>query len=315
MIHTDVIIVGGGPAGAACAHKLKQAGVGCILLDRAEFPRFKPCAGWLTPQTFHSLEIQPQEYPHGLVTYRHFRVTLGGFKFRLRTLQYAIRRVEFDHWLLQRAGVETHAHRVERISQVRGRFVVDDQFTAEYLVGAGGTHCPVKKALFSAEAPAPGTLIVAMEEEFPHPLQDEQCYLWFFENHLPGYAWYVPKANGYVNIGIGGSASQLKKQGQTLKQHWNLLVRKLEEMGLILGHTYDPAGHSYHLRGRRAEVQAGKALLVGDSIGLATLDMGEGIHPAIQSGQLAARAIIEGADYSLASIPRFSWPSLLGLRR
>ena len=147
MIHTDVIIVGGGPAGAACAARLKQAGVGCILLDQARFPRFKLCAGWITPQIFHDLGIQPQEYPHGLVTYKYFRVSLGGVKFKLRTLQYAIRRVEFDQWLLERAGVETHLHRVEKIIQLRERYVVDEQFTAEYLIGAGGTHCPVKKNL------------------------------------------------------------------------------------------------------------------------------------------------------------------------
>ena len=289
--------------------------MGCLILDQAQFPRFKPCAGWTTPQIFHDLGIQPEEYPHGLVTYRHFRVSLGGVKFKLRTLQYAIRRVEFDQWLLERADVEVRQHTVRQIRQEGGRTIVDDQYSAEYLIGAGGTHCPVKKNLFPADAKKQGTLIVAMEEEFPYPLTDEQCYLWFFENHLPGYAWYVPKANGYVNVGIGGSASQLKANGDTLKHHWQQLVEKLEKMGLIRGHAYEPAGHSYHLRQTRPQLRVGNAFLVGDAVGLATLDMGEGIHPAIRSGILAAEAIIKGQEYSVASIPRFSWPSLFGLRR
>jgi len=41
---------------------------------------------------------------------------------------------------------------------------------------------------------------------------------------------------------------------------------------------------------------------VGDALGLATLDMGEGIGPAVRSGQLAAEAIIHGTEYSVASI-------------
>jgi len=315
MIHTDVIIVGGGPAGAACAGRLKQAGVGCILLDQAQFPRFKPCAGWITPQIFADLGIRPEQYPHGLVTYRHFRISLAGVKFKLKTLQYAIRRVEFDAWLLERAGVETHLHRVEKICWMRERYVVDDQYTSQYLIGAGGTHCPVKKTVFPAVESQPGTLIVAMEEEFPYPRMDEQCYLWFFENHLPGYAWYVPKANGFVNVGIGGSASQLKANRDTLKHHWQQLIEKLEKMELVQGHTYEPAGHSYHLRPPRPQLRIGNAFLVGDAAGLATLDMGEGIHPAIRSGILAAEAIIHKREYSVASIPRTSWPSLLGLRR
>jgi flavin-dependent dehydrogenase len=39
-----------------------------------------------------------------------------------------------------------------------------------------------------------------------YPFSDERCHLWFFEDGLPGYAWYVPKADGYLNVGIGGSA-------------------------------------------------------------------------------------------------------------
>ncbi len=155
------------------------------------------------------------------------------------------------------------------------------------------------------------SLIVAQEEEFPYPFTDDRCYLWFIENGLPGYAWYVPKANGYVNVGLGGFAGQLKTNGDTLKKHWDLLIQKLDSMDLIRGHTFKPSGHSYYLRQRLSEVRRDSAFIVGDAAGLATLDMGEGIHPAIQSGLLAAEAILHGGDYSLRSISKYSWPSII----
>ena len=52
-------------------------------------------------------------------------------------------------------------------------------------------------------------------------------------------------------------------------------------------------------------------LIVGDAVGLATLDMGEGIGPAIRSGLLAAEAILHDSDYDVRTIPRVSLlPSL-----
>ncbi|HOV06688.1 MAG TPA: hypothetical protein PLV27_05460, partial [Anaerolineaceae bacterium] len=60
--------------------------------------------------------------------------------------------------------------------------------------------------------------------------------------------------------------------------------------------------------------QSGNAFLVGDATGVATLDMGEGISPSIQSGLHAAEAIIQGTPYTLTGIPRYSWLSLLQLR-
>ena len=64
MIKTDVIIVGGGPAGSACAWQLKQNGVNCLVIDQAQFPRFKPCAGWITPEVVKDVALDPEEYIH-----------------------------------------------------------------------------------------------------------------------------------------------------------------------------------------------------------------------------------------------------------
>jgi flavin-dependent dehydrogenase len=152
-----------------------------------------------------------------------------------------------------------------------------------------------------------------MEEEFPYTNTDPHCRLWFLEDGLPGYSWYVPKANGFVNVGVGGQVEVLKDRGDTLKKHWNKLVEKLESMGLVRGHIYKPSGHSYYLRQRQSELRRGNAFLVGDAAGLATMDMGEGIGPAIHSGRLAAESILTGGNYSVDAIPRYSLNSLLRL--
>jgi len=314
MLKTEVIIVGGGPAGSACAWRLKQNKINCIILDQHAFPRFKPCAGWITPDVVRDLNFPIDEYPYSFTTFRSFQIAIKGFKFKLPAHQHAIRRYEFDDWLVRRADVPLIQHSVKRIVQDENGFVVDGEYAAKYLVGAGGTHCPVYRSIFEPLGLRPrSSLIVAQEEEFAYPYTDDRCFLWFLENHLPGYAWYVPKANGYVNVGVGGKAEEIKSNGDSLKNHWNLLVKKLETTGLIRDHTFKPSGHSYYTRTTIPEVQIGHAYITGDAIGLATLDMGEGISPAIKSGLMAADSILHNTQYSVASIPRYSLRSLIRL--
>ena len=312
MRHTEVLIVGGGPAGAACAWRLQQRGGECLILDRQRFPRAKPCAGWITPQVVRDLDLVPGDYPGGFTTFAGLMISIRGFRFRLPTRQYAIRRWEFDDWLLRRAGVPVHLHKVDTIARVGGAYVIDGTFSGKYLVGAGGTRCPVYRALFREASPRDeGSLVVTLEEEFPYSHTDAHCRLWFLEHGLPGYAWYVPKANGVVNVGIGGKAEDLRAKGDRLKRHWRLLLDKLDRLGLVRGHAFRPRGYAYYLRLARPEVRRDNALIAGDAVGLATLDMGEGIGPAIRSGLLAAEAILHDSDYDVRAIPRVSLlPSL-----
>ena len=221
----------------------------------------------------------------------------------------------FDAWLLARSGVECVHLQVDKIQQADSGFVIDDQFKARVLVGAGGTHCPVKRQFF----PTPHSeknqgLILAKEEEFRYPFTDDRCHLWFFEDGLPGYAWYVPKAGGYLNVGIGASAAGLKRKNQRLNDFWEMHLQKLQTMQLVEDHEFRPTGHSYFLRQKRPTANKGNLYLVGDALGLATRDMGEGIGPAIESGILAAEAIKQYTGYQTKSIPRFSFPSLLRWR-
>jgi len=307
MIEADVIIVGGGPAGSTCAWKLNQNGIQTVLLDKRAFPRPKLCAGWITPGVLKSLQLKKEEYPLGILTFRRLFFHIYGRKFRVPTCQYSIRRSEFDHWLLKRARVHLYRHTVQQIRKENGLYIIDDSYRSRYLVGAGGTHCPVYRAFFKAiQARAQNRLITAIEEEFKYNYPDPDCHLWFFEKNLPGYAWYVPKANGYLNVGIGGKFQTLKNSQQTIRRHWDYFTAKLAKLSLVQDHTYQPRGYNYYLRQPVTTGQVDKAFIIGDAAGLATLDLGEGIGPAVESGILAAQAILTGGRFSTRSVSRLS---------
>lgn len=308
----DVIIVGAGPAGTACAGELVKSGLRTLILDKAEFPRLKLCAGWVTPKVFRQLGISPEKYPESILLFKRLYFYFYGIRIPLPTRQYSIRRVEFDHWLLKRSQAEFRRHAVNRIERSNESFIIDGLYCSKYLVGAGGTNCPVYKSIFHpAEERQPGKRIVTIEHEFKYDYTDPNCYLWFFENKLPGYSWYVPKGNGYLNIGIGGNFNALKAQGRTIKEYWAYFVEKLARKKLVNVSLPVPRGHNYYLRGALSTGQRGNAYLLGDALGLATTDMGEGIGPAIESGILAARSILENKPYRPDSIGRYSFRSLL----
>lgn len=368
LIHYDVLIVGAGPGGASCARELSRAGYQVALLEKAEFPRDKLCAGWVPPSLFRRLEIEPSEYPGGLREYRALHFRMKGFPLKLPTRQYAIRRYEFDHWLLQRSETKIYQHHVHKIERVdgsredehanhtrtgrkleeepRGRqkkilpeacFLIDDTFSCRYLVGAGGTGCPVaawQRKAAGVKRSREG-LIVTLEAEFPYPFQKRACYLRFFDRGLPGYSWYFPKADGYLTIGIGAKQSSLSRRGETIRGHWEAFVEHLNRAGLVKGRPWKdrpdttemnsegtgrlrtPAGHSYYLRSSDAAAQESRAapeghvFLIGDAAGFATIDMGEGIEPAVHSGQLTARAIIDNKPLLTKPVKQRSLPDIL----
>jgi flavin-dependent dehydrogenase len=306
----DVLIVGGGPAGSTAAWQLRRAGADVLLLDREQFPRLKLCAGWITPEVVRELEIELADYPHRLLTFPRLRVHWGRLHVPVACVQHSIRRVEFDAWLLERSGVEVVQHNVRRVVADQDGYLVDDAFRCRYLIGAGGTRCPVYRELFRELNPRTSELqIVTLEQEIRYDWQDSDCHLWFFDQGLPGYSWYVPKERGWLNVGLGGIAERLKNGGHDLRAHWAHLAAVLER-GLAPGAHYDPGGYSYYLRGHVEVVRRGNAFITGDAAGLATRDLGEGIGPAVRSGLRAARAILAGEPYRLDDVTGLSVGSI-----
>jgi len=306
MEYHDIIIVGGGPAGSSCAWRLNRFHRDCLVIDKAEFPRTKLCAGWITPQVIRDLEMEASGYPYGIRELSEIRVSFFGLTLNVSANQYSIRRFEFDHWLLQRASVPVVRHEVRRITQENELFVIDDHYSCRYLVGAGGTSCPVYRTLFEKMSPrSKSGLVVCRELEFSASA-DAKCRLWFFRNRLPGYSWYVPKEGGYLNIGVGGFEDKLKSNRDSVNRHWDHLISKLKKHSLISSVELQPKGHSYYLHAPQSKVQIGNAFIVGDSAGLATRDLAEGIGPAVQSGIRVAESIVSGKPYEVTTIQAFS---------
>jgi len=309
---TDVIIVGGGPAGSTCAWKLRQAGLDVIVLDRAEFPRTKLCAGWVTPEAMADLELDDDSYPHDIVTFETLYMHWKKLTVKHRSRQHSIRRFEFDEFLLQRSGARIEQHQVREIAADGGSYVIDDRFRCRYLIGAGGTRCPVYRTFFHDLNPRASVLQTATYEyEFPYDWQDRNCHLWFFGDGLPGYSWYVPKADGHINVGLGGMAVKLRQRNSNVQQYWQKFVAMLKSKGLVIADDLAPTGYSYFLRGNVEHVRIDNVYIVGDSVGLATVDLCEGIGPAVKSALLAAKSIIDGDDYSVAEIGRYSGQSFV----
>lgn len=318
MIQTDVIVVGGGPAGSACAARLQKNGMDAVILDKQRFPRKKLCAGWISPGVFDDLGYGPDTYPHALTRIHRIHFHLYGIPLPVKTHQYAVRRIEFDHWLTRKAGVPVHTHAVRKIRKTRSGYIIDHRFECRYLVGAGGTHCPVRRA-FAPPLPArPETArIAAVEKEFLGRQQIRESHIWYLEKGLPGYAWYLPKQGGWINIGIGGKQHRLAARKTTIMDHWRGFARRLVDKGFLDRYPGDPAGHTYYLRHTPYHRQAlengmpGNVFVIGDAAGLSTLDMGEGIHAAVQSGIDAADAILKNRPMHLSHISRFSLPGLV----
>ena len=296
----DVLILGGGPAGSTCARTLVARGARVAIVDRAVFPRVKLCAGWLSPPIWDALELTPREYPRGLWEWRSCHVHFRGVDHAIPCHGFFIRRYELDEFLLQRSGAELHLGvAVKAIERVDGAWQVGD-LRARYLVGAGGTHCPVARLLAPERPRRP---LGVQELELPCDPQavaetrvgaDGEPELVLFDN-LGGYGWNVPKTD-WLNVGCGTlDANAVRDAWRATHAH---LARHLPaaanaELAHVKGHSYylfDPA----HLAGAMRD----DALIVGDALGLAHPMTGEGILPAVVSGRVAAEAIADGAPAS-----------------
>ncbi|MDX1967170.1 MAG: NAD(P)/FAD-dependent oxidoreductase [Planctomycetaceae bacterium] len=334
MDRCDVLIVGGGPAGSSCAWKLRQAGIEVVVLDKATFPRHKVCGGWITPPILQELQLDAEEYGRQRTLQPITRFITGFIAGREletvydRPVSYGIRRSEFDHFLLARSQARLRlGEGLHSLRREGGDWIVNDAVAAPFVVGAGGHFCPVARQ-FAAGSPAAAVTspdlptVVAQEVEFEMSESHlEQCSAagerpeLYFCPDLKGYGWIFRKGN-FLNVGLG-------REGESnLSMKVDEFVHWLTDRGKIPSPLPERfRGHAYHLRtALRPAVPAERLLLIGDALGLAERQSGEGIRPAVESGLLAAASILEAlarpacdlrADYQRRLQSRFpQTPSL-----
>jgi menaquinone-9 beta-reductase len=304
----DVLIVGGGPAGSACARQLRRAGLEVTVLDKRTFPRDKVCAGWITPAVLASLDVDPTEYAEGRTLQPITRFRTGMIGGRLvetaypQAVSYGIRRCELDHYLLARSGARLHlGEPVRRIERTPDGWCINGELHARLLIGAGGHFCPVARYL--GAQPGKGEAVVAAQEiEFRmDAAQRDACAVdpeapeLYFCADLKGYGWCFRKGD-YLNIGLG------RQDNHRLAEHVTRFAEALAAQGRIPQVPHRFQGHAYLLYGESPRRLVDEAvLLIGDAAGLAYPQSGEGIRPAVESGLLAAQTVLDASDEYAAS--------------
>lgn len=308
MERCDALVVGGGPAGSTAARALVAAGLDVMVLDRQAFPRDKVCAGWVTPPVWEALELNPGVYAAAgnlLQPIRRFRTSLLGAPDvetdYQEVVSYGIRRIEFDHFLLQRSGARLRlGEGVATIERNGANWLINGVIETPLLIGAGGHSCPVARHLGADIGSGPG-VVAAQEIEFELSAEEAQhCTVererpeLFFVPELDGYGWVVRKGN-YLNVGLG------RERGVGVAREIKQFRDRLVESGKLPATTPEKfKGHAYALYPQPTPrpLTSDGALLVGDAAGLAYAQSGEGIRPAVESALLAAQTIIAaGHDY------------------
>jgi menaquinone-9 beta-reductase len=304
----DILIIGGGPAGSTLAYSLKNTELKIGILDKQEFPRQKLCAGWVTPEVMRVLNVDLDDYADGRVLQKisGFRISQIGQKKQVESsfpgepVSYGIRRVEFDDYLLRRSGAELLLGQAfDKMEKNSDGWLVNDEYQAKLVVGAGGHYCPVARAIGSKAVSE--LAVVAQEAEFEMSASQKQnCTIeeevpeLFFTPDLKGYGWVFRKGD-FLNIGLG------REDKNRLSSHVKAFCEYLAAEGKIppdITEKYN--GHAYLLYNHaEREMVADNVLLIGDAAGLAYPQSGEGIRPAVESAILAADVIRDCAgDYS-----------------
>lgn len=305
----DVVVVGGGPAGAAAALSAART-VGpanVLLLDRHTFPRDKVCGDGIAAEALSDLVglgVDLDELTAGYPPITRLRLTgpAGGVADRdLPDAVQVIPREVFDARLVDTVrahGVEIRQAHVRGLRPCKGDWLLDMRTRATgpeaaeadpavragVVIGADGAHSVIRRHL---AGPRPVRTALAIRGYPRAPAgQDLTQWITMTGEHWPAYAWSFPLGDGRANIGYG----QLLAADAVTR---NALLTRLER--LLPGVTDDPAvawrAHPLPLSPARPVVPDGSVLLVGDALSLVNPLSGEGIFYAVRSGALAGAAV------------------------
>ena len=291
MQRYDAIVVGAGPAGSVTAYRLASAGASVLLLDRARFPRDKPCGGGLTYRAIRELPFPVDPVVEDVVDrfefgfrYRHHFVRSGTAPIILMT-----QRTRLDAFLAERAaeaGAEFRdGARVKAVAADGCVTVKGQTLRARTVVGADGVNGVTARSVGLETRYRYG---VALEGNVSYTRAREDRYRGRAVLELGvvpgGYGWVFAKAD-HVNVGVGGWESEgpgLRSELKRLCRAHDLDEEKVEAL----------RGYRLPLRRRADPLVTGRVALAGDAAGLVDPLSGDGMYEAFVSARLVSDAIL-----------------------
>jgi geranylgeranyl reductase family protein len=316
----DLIIVGGGPAGAVCSRRAAQHGLNVILLEKETYPRSKLCGGAINPRlqdlvdpdfksvierTFHAASI----YAPSGKRVDCIRNDING---------YTVKRSKFDHYLIKKAqesGVEVLENtQVVGIEQVRSGIRVlvhGDSYKGHLLVGADGVNGIVSKECKLRTKWDDEKVGLCIAADVPMDSQELDRIMaipstdgiipieLYFGIQARGYAWCFPKRNE-ISIGVGCRLDKVIN----LRDAWKFFIKKMEDTKDTHFDISNTSAFRVPLAGPESRIVTRRTMLVGDAAGLVSPITGEGIYYAMVSGIIAADIAHETVNFKK---PRHMW--------
>ncbi len=336
----DVLVVGGGPAGAATGYWLARAGHRVLVVEKKRFPREKTCGDGLTPRAVRQLEdmgLGPEL--SGSLRYDGLRSIAHGVTLELEwpshpdfpDYGYVVRRRDLDRMVADAAagagaevwtGAEAVAPLVEE-GLVVGAMVkrdstdgaVEEPVRARYVVVADGANSRFGRALGCARDRS-YPLGMAVRGYFTSPFHDEpwiESHLDLRDrdgNHLPGYGWIFPVGDGTVNVGVGLLSTFTGWKSINTSTLMDAFVATAPARWGISPETScgAPTGGKLPTGGSVTPNIGPTWLVVGDAAGSVNPFNGEGISLAYETGRLAADAVstalVTGDGLALTRYPQ-----------